>query len=156
MPNELAFQTLTVKSVREADGFAFKLTNKFLVGVPDLFIHLPPFGTGIWEVKKATYRNMDTWFEEKLNRQIKVALSGLQNKFLRDFTNRGGMGGVISFVEGRRDDYMAAFPYEVISYGDSTLPRFVTSSLAYSKLERGHRERIIVDVLERAYGRTEV
>lgn len=48
---ELSLQTHIRKSVEADGGYARKLSHKFSVGIPDLFVALPPFAPGIIEVK---------------------------------------------------------------------------------------------------------
>lgn len=49
--NEIKHQTDIVKSVKRDGGYAFKMSNRFLIGVPDLFVALPPFAPCVIEVK---------------------------------------------------------------------------------------------------------
>lgn len=155
MPHELRLQSLVVDAVRGAGGVAFKLSNKFLVGIPDLFVYLPGLGSGIWEVKSADIAKMDGWYAERLQRFVKVKLSGLQDKFLRDMSSKGGLCGVISFIESKTNDYVAVYSYETLAYGDAMIQPFIVSSRGYSLLERGAREATIVKLMEKAYGRTD-
>jgi hypothetical protein len=49
--NELLVQTNIRKSVIREGGYGFKMSNRFLVGVVDLFIALPPYAPCVVEVK---------------------------------------------------------------------------------------------------------
>lgn len=51
MTNELKHQTDIVDSVKRDGGNAFKMSNRFLIGVPDLAVALPPFAPCVIEVK---------------------------------------------------------------------------------------------------------
>ena len=89
--NELALQSLVVSSIRQFGGFSFKLANRFLVGIPDLFIKLPGLPSSIYEVKIS-----------KISADRKVAhlkVSALQWKFMDDYFDAGGIGGIISFAK---------------------------------------------------------
>ena len=48
---ELALQTDIIRSVRQQGGWARKMSNRFLVGMPDLVMALHPFAICIAEVK---------------------------------------------------------------------------------------------------------
>lgn len=145
MPNELRLQSLVVRAVNSHGGFAFKLSNRFLVGVPDLLIHLPNTGTGIWEVKSCEMG--------KLREQFTLKVTPLQDKFLRVMSKAGGTCGVISFIEIGRDVFMAAYQYDIIAYKDAFLKKFVVSGKSHKVLPRGRREKTIVSIMGEAYGR---
>lgn len=49
--DELKHQTDIVGSVKRDGGNAFKMSNRFLIGVPDLAVALPPFAPCVIEVK---------------------------------------------------------------------------------------------------------
>jgi len=49
--DELKIQRDIILEVQKLGGFAFKMSNRFLVGVPDLFIKMPGYDTTIVEVK---------------------------------------------------------------------------------------------------------
>src|SRR6185312_12383623 len=51
--NELGIQRLLVEACITQGGFAHKMSNRFLVGVPDLFVKMPDWPTTIVEVKYA-------------------------------------------------------------------------------------------------------
>lgn len=88
--NELEAQRLVIKSVRVNGGYAFKLSNRFLVGIPDLLIQMPGRGTSLWEVKIRDYPKKESAFH--------IQVTPPQLKRLRDFYHAGGRGGVISFL----------------------------------------------------------
>lgn len=51
MSKELLVQTNIIKSVRKDGGYARKMSNRFLIGIPDLVLGLYPFGVCFAEVK---------------------------------------------------------------------------------------------------------
>lgn len=127
---ELHLQSLVVKAVREHGGVAFKMANRFLVGVSDLFVQLPGCPSALWEVKL----NKMKWGSKDI---VVADLTNPQIKFLRDLIKAGGKGGVISFVQDVHDLYFAAQP--------TAMCNFYTHF--YTKLDRGHREQKIVECL---------
>ena len=139
---ELDCQKLVVDAVREGGGFAFKMSNRFLVGIPDLFIHSPEYGTSLWEVKlRDAPKDMGGWC---------VYITAKQDQKLREYTKAGGFCGVISFVEGS-DVRMAVFPYSTWSYSDQFVKRGWTAGSAYTVLPRGKREQTIRELLVKAH-----
>jgi hypothetical protein len=51
MPTELQLQAELVKACKEAGGFGYKQSNKFLAGPPDLYLSHPETGPVFIEVK---------------------------------------------------------------------------------------------------------
>lgn len=51
MPSELPLQTDIKKSVRKDGGHSFKMSNRFSIGIPDLFMAIFPFAPILAEVK---------------------------------------------------------------------------------------------------------
>ena len=51
MADELKAQAEIRKDITEAGGYAFKLTNRFTIGIPDLGVWLSPFVPCVIEVK---------------------------------------------------------------------------------------------------------
>jgi hypothetical protein len=49
--NELDVQGLIVKDCKEQGGYAIKLSNRFVAGVPDLLLAMPMVGSAFAEVK---------------------------------------------------------------------------------------------------------
>lgn len=127
---ELQAQSLVVKAVREHGGVAFKMANRFLVGVSDLFVQLPGCPSALWEVKlnKMKWGSKDT---------IVLDLTTMQENFLRDLIKAGGKGGVISFVQDAHDLYFTVQPGPMRNFYEHF----------YTKLDRGRREQKIVECL---------
>lgn len=48
---ELKFQTKLVKSTRAQGGYARKLSHRFVIGIPDLIVHIPNYAPFLLEVK---------------------------------------------------------------------------------------------------------
>lgn len=74
--SELRVQRQIIEAVRFHGGVAFKQSNRFLAGLPDLFIKLPGLQAAMVEVK----------WSPKINRlrRVGVNLTPLQRKYLRD------------------------------------------------------------------------
>ena len=51
MARELNEQSNIIKSVKAAGGYARKLSHRFMIGMPDLLVALPPFAPCLVEVK---------------------------------------------------------------------------------------------------------
>lgn len=127
---ELQAQSLVVKAVKEHGGVAFKMANRFLVGVSDLFVQLPGCHSYLWEVKLAKgHPNSQA--------NMVVNVTSMQAKFIEDVNKSGGKAGVISFVQNKHDMYFAAI---------RGVPRYFPA-LSYKQLGRGTREKDIVDYL---------
>lgn len=92
MTTEIKLQREIVEVVRAAGGFAFKLSNRFLIGVPDLFVKLPWHSAAFYEVKLAKLPAATRKTE------IELAVTPLQDKFLREAHAAGVRTGVISLV----------------------------------------------------------
>lgn len=135
--NELALQKLVIDSIREFGGFSFKLANRFLVGIPDLFIKLPGLPAAIYEVKIS-----------KISRDKKVAhlkVSPLQWKTLDDYYDAGGVGGIISFAKLEKGWGIAVRSLEK---GEESGVRHYDHVINnHILLMRGKREQTIVDLV---------
>lgn len=90
---ETDLQSKCLTAMREMGGFAQKMSNRFLIGVPDLMFKLPRYSTSFWEVKRrpTAHQNPDPSPKQKL--------------WLRDYTRAGGFCGVINFIS--KDNEMA-------------------------------------------------
>lgn len=143
MANELDCQRLVVKAVREHGGFGFKMSNRFLAGIPDLLIQHETLGTGLWEVKLDKYHPRQQVF--------KLKLTELQKKTLKDFAAAGGFCGVISFLKSQQELKMIALSYQVLEFGDHLIPPFTTHPSSYKVLPRGRREETIMSILKWAH-----
>lgn len=89
---ELVLQKEFVDAVNEAGGLAFKMSHRFIVGVPDLFVKAPGFPATMFECK-----------QDKLPVKMKgvtISLTPLQWRFLRKaFDAAMPSCGVISFLQ---------------------------------------------------------
>lgn len=134
--NELSLQALVVSAVRGRGGYAFKLNNRFLGGVLDLLVQIPGKSMAIWEVKRGEYKK----------EAIPLALTEMQEKNLRDLTNATGFGGVISFLETDKHQYMMqAIPFPTMLKNDKG--KWVAMAYDHVQLIRGKREEIIIETL---------
>lgn len=93
MKDETAYQRDIIKAVQDMGGWGKKLSNKFVVGIPDLGITLRPFGTVIVEVKKVDHASTT-------NRPTLTGLTELQSINLRDIWKSGGSCGVLLLAPG--------------------------------------------------------
>lgn len=149
--NELQAQKLIIDAVRGEKGFAYKLSSRFMVGVPDLMVQYPSFTQGIRqldypttivEVKIGDMPKRVTW--------VTLDITPKQGAFLRDFGNAGGCAIVVSFLRKDKQLHMYAVPYRVIKYADDTLSKYETHTGAYTALVRGTREKTINDLMKQA------
>ena len=103
---EIDLQTKAKDAVIEMGGMAMKMSNRFLVGVPDLLFKLPSLDASFWEVKWAP-------------RPAAVALVTVQQKrWLQAYQAAGGLSGVIYFIMKDNDMRVGmkpthAFPKEL-------------------------------------------
>lgn len=139
---ELEAQRLVVKAAKSVGGTGWKLSNRFLIGVPDLLICVPGQSTGIWEVKMN---------DKPKGEEITLKLTPLQEKTLSDLDNAGGYCGVISFLRTTGEVEMDAFLYKTLRYEDIWIKKHRVSVSSHEKLKRGHREEGIVRVLNKAW-----
>lgn len=135
---EVELQSLVVSSVREHGGFSFKLANKFLKGVLDLFIKLPGGPSSIWEVKISRI---------SADRKVaKLDVTPLQWKFMDEFYDAGGVGGIISFA--KIDSRGWGIAVRSFEKGEVSGVRHYDHILNnHILLMRGKREQTIVDLI---------
>ena len=93
MKDETAYQRDIIHAVEQLGGWGKKLSNRFLIGIPDLGITLRPFGTTIVEVKKVDHSPTNS-------RAAQTGLTELQAINLRDIWKSGGNCGVILISPG--------------------------------------------------------
>lgn len=136
---ELSLQALVVGSVRRNDGFAFKMANRFLVGIPDLLIQVLGCPTSLWEVKQGPELYQGT--------RVKFNLTPHQYSFLNRFWKAGGVCGVIHFMVGRQHLYMGIFDMEQVHKG------VYANSSYFTELPRGKREEVINQLVRTELGR---
>jgi hypothetical protein len=87
---ELEFQTLVRKAVEREGGFGLKMSNRFLVGVPDLLVHLPGAPTMVLEAKFSKVASTV--------RPYRLELSPRQSLTLRQMAGAGMVAGVVSLI----------------------------------------------------------
>lgn len=106
--NELSAQAMIVKAIQDEGSFALKLSHRFLVGVPDLLVHMRNAGTALMEVKLHKGGARDVEYE--------LGVTALQNRFLKEAVRSGMKAGVISLYErnkaGIRDFGMTVQPVD--------------------------------------------
>jgi len=141
--NELDLQRLVVQSVKMNGGTGWKMSNKFLVGIPDLILCLPGQGIGVWEVKQTMM--------PKTVEHVILKPTALQEKVLNDVTEAGGFCGIISFIRGRRELYCGVYLYKTLRYADEFIKKHQIAISSHEPLPRGEREGKIVDLITRAW-----
>lgn len=134
---ELAFQQLIVQAVRSDGGFAHKMSAKFLIGVPDLFLKLASSIPGMWEVKIDDVPKKST--------EVRLKVTELQLKWLRDYASAGGLAGVIS---GLRSGPRLFIQAKRVKNADREEPTMDVAG--YRELLRGKRDGGIIDEIKRA------
>ena len=92
---ETEMQQLIIDAVKRRGGFAVKLSNRFLVGVVDLLVKLPRYPAGLLECKRYDYAGKEAVAE------FDLAVTGPQQRFLRDADAAGMPCGVASFTQRR-------------------------------------------------------
>lgn len=97
---ELDYQRLLIKVIKDHGGFAFKSSNRFLIGVADVFFTLPYIN--------AMNNQQSGFLEVKFNRLparsttlIRLDTTVKQRQFLNNVIQGGARGGVMSFVVGK-------------------------------------------------------
>lgn len=137
MAKELDLQRWVVNTVRRNSGFAFKLSNRFLVGVPDILIQMPFSITSIWEVKVN---------DRLVTRDyITLEVTAMQEKWLRDYATSMGVCGVISFVRDSKELMMAVYPIRSLAY---PIRENQISLDKHRVLTKGKREEIMMELLK--------
>jgi len=137
---EIDLQKRCIDAVREMGGFAQKMSNRFLVGVPDLLIQLPEKNTTFWEVKRrgSVYQNPDPRPKQKI--------------WLRDFVKAGGVGGVVYFVTQVNELAFVVRLARDFNLGNIIEPWRVEAH-EYLPLPRGCKMQPFKDELMKAYDR---
>ena len=142
MLKEVDLQAKVKDAIIEMGGFSMKMSNRFLIGVPDLLCKLPNYPTSFWEVKRVPF----------IREKIKADATLNQKKWLRDFERAGGFGGLICFVM-QNDLTVAVRPTTSFDYEDLkapwwfykedfvTLPRNCKMQPFKELLEEVHKER---------------
>ena len=87
---ELDAQRLIIEVVRDHGGAAFKLSNRFLVGVSDLLIKVPFLPAALIEVKLDQLPVKNTF--------VRLAVTVPQQRFLGQFERAGMAAGIASIV----------------------------------------------------------
>lgn len=92
---ETEMQQLIVDAVNDDGGKAYKMSNRFMIGVSDLIIKMPGYQAGFMEIK----RNDVAASTLKRGISVKLDLSALQIRFLEDFQKAGMPAGVGAFLQ---------------------------------------------------------
>lgn len=85
MPSELYFQKQLINAAVEMDGYGQKLSNRFIVGVPDLLLQVPGWRTTLVEAKQH--------FFVPNPKIIHIDLTKIQEDRLKRHTRSGGDAG---------------------------------------------------------------
>lgn len=121
--NELDFQAELKKEVKKQGGYAFKMSNQFLVGIPDLFIKLPNFDTAIVECKllPASYAKSG---------KGPIKTTPLQKSNLSRMQKAGGISGTVILIDQK-------WPQLVVITDDPYQERFDLEKDVYFERKRG-------------------
>lgn len=92
---EIDYQRLVIDVVKDHGGFAFKSSNRFLVGVADLYVKVPEYPGVFLEAK------LDKM--PILKSTVSLDTTIKQRHFLRDAYEAGTPAGVISFIRGPKE-----------------------------------------------------
>lgn len=95
---ETDVQKRVIDAVRAHGGAAHKLSNRFLVGVPDLLIKLPGLPAFIMEVKL----DKRAVFPDNNRHPVVPDVTRAQWNFLKEYHDASMMTGVLSFVQHKR------------------------------------------------------
>lgn len=90
---ETECQKLVVDAVKEGGGQALKLSNRFMIGVCDLFVKLPTCQPMLLEAK------LHNLSDKTQNHVWDVGCTKLQQDFLRNWHEAGMLTGVVSFIQ---------------------------------------------------------
>ena len=106
--NELKFQSELVKAALAEGGYAHKLSNRFLAGIPDLLVKLPDYSACLIECKhiRRKHRSDYVTFTPKV--------TALQNINMLDFQKAGGASGLAVLIEDVWPQLIFAEPYSAI------------------------------------------
>lgn len=90
---ELDIHTRMVDAARDAGGYALKMNNRFVKGVPDLMIKMPTLPVVFIEVKFMDKEPLQGW-------TINDGLTELQRREIHKIQNAGGYAGLAYVVRG--------------------------------------------------------
>ncbi len=150
MTRELDNQKWVIEAVQSVGGFGHKMNNRFMVGVPDLYIKLPKFQGSFFECKVAP-------LPKRENTPITLKVTPLQERFLRRAQRAGTDAGVISFVEFRDQIPMVGLAIKGIEYwperndeNEDDRP-FALPQAEHRGAPKRDRTALILDQLKRYY-----
>lgn len=100
MPDEIIYQRYIVKSVNQNGGYAVKLSNKVMSGIPDLLLKCKVWTQPqIWEVKRVECSWLSVMGEAD-PRPIRIGTTPLQDKTLRDMNSAGVHAAILVILPG--------------------------------------------------------
>ena len=98
MVKEVDLQSRLVEEARRTGGYALKMSNRFVVGVPDLLIQLPGLPTVLVECKAQT-------LPAKPETPFRLGLSRHQSASIDHINESGGNAGWCLFVPKENGAY---------------------------------------------------
>lgn len=111
--NELQFQRHLIKAAIDLGGHAFKMSNRFLVGVQDLFVKLPGQPSALieckhyhWPVKSTVLKVEAT--PKQLHEIVKTRKAGQSSGICAIFETTKGEGWIVAYPAGENRDYVKA------------------------------------------------
>lgn len=104
--NELHYQNVVRKALSRSGsgGFCMKCSNRFLIGVPDLFVSIPGVGNGFLEVKLTNITPG--------SKKVTLKVSPMQAFMLRKIDKAGTTVGVLSFMRRGCDTFILIKPLD--------------------------------------------
>jgi hypothetical protein len=133
--SELRLQKLVCDAVKAEGGHAFKLANRFLVGVSDLFVQLPARQTMVIEAKLVKCAKM-SW-------PMAAKVTVPQALFLRKMWEAGCLTGVVLFVQCKGKLFVG-----MASGGDFSKDCTSVEVSLLTELKNGSREEGVAQVLK--------
>lgn len=111
--DEVEHQTNIKLAVRRQGGYSFKLSNQFTIGIPDLFIALPPFVPCVAEVKdlKEVYERFDLQLQvtPKQDHELK-SINGAYEEWYRHMDRRYHIGFLLVVFKWMGKHRIVALP----------------------------------------------
>lgn len=130
MAKELALQTNIIKSVRSDGGYGRKMSNRFLIGIPDLLIALPPFAPILAEVKDlgpvVANFNRQLAVTPKQAHEMDLFSKPYQDTMMLD---RAASSFVLVGFQVGKNHYLAVLPHDAERLDHTCLERTSTFSL---------------------------
>jgi len=146
--NELQLQSLVIDSVRDSGGAAFKLSNRFLIGVCDLLLKVPDRPAALVEVKlqRLSNRTRDDF-------RFVLDVTVPQRDFLTSFASAGMLCGVLSGIV-RSNRQVSSLSLCIDSLDDWRERKFMAQVRDHTAIGVGAQRAVdVMNVIEQLYRR---